>query len=118
MGFILDSIVRRDIVIGPETISADYITDSIDISGIEDDFAVTFVYDNGASVNMNIYLQVSTDNLNFADVSNSGENITDNDGTHIWDLQSTGTSFLRVRIQVTGGSIDLQKIEFVGKRRH
>lgn len=118
MGFILDSIIKKDILVGPETISSNYTTDSIDISGTEDDWAVTFIYDGGSSVNMSLFLQVSTDNMNWVDVGGSEQAITDDDGVHIWDIQGTGTTFTRVRIGVTGGSIDVQSISFTGKRRH
>lgn len=118
MGFVLDTIIRKIILQGPETVNVNFTSDSFDISKVEDNFTVVLSYDNGSSVNMNLYLQVSSDNINFLDVDNSGQNITDNDGTHMWDVGGSGAVFARVRIEVVGGSIDIQSITFDGKRRH
>jgi hypothetical protein len=118
MSNVLDVIIRKVILQGPETVNADFLSDSFDISGAEGDFAVQLIYDNGVSVNMNLYLQVSTDNTNFSDIDGSGQNVTDSDHSHIWDVSGTGTSFARVRIEVLSGSIDIQRINFDGKRRH
>lgn len=74
-------------------------------------------YDGGASVNMNLYLQGSVDGVTFADISAPQSIVTD-DGTHIWDVSGTGMSFLRVRIEVLGGSMNIQKIIYSAKRRH
>lgn len=118
MGFVLDSIIQEDLLVGPETIDTSFSTDYIDISGTEDDFSVNFVYDSGSSVDMTLYLQVSNDGTNFVDVGDSDQVISDNSGTHLWDIASTGAIFLRVRVEVRSGSIDIQRISFSGKRRH
>lgn len=118
MGFVLDSILKKDILVGPETVNANFTSDQIDISGTEDDFAVSLVYSNGNSVNMVLNLEVSTDGVNFSIITDSDQAISDASGSHIWDVQGTGATFLRVTIDVIGGSIDVDKIEFTGKRRH
>jgi len=118
MGFVLDAIIREDIFIGPETVSVDFLTDSFDISKAESDFSVQLTYDNGSAVNVNLYLEVSSDNVNFSEITGSGQNISDASGSHIWDIQGSGAVFARVKIEVIAGSIDLQKIEYTGKRRH
>lgn len=118
MGFILDSILQKNILEGPETVNADFTSESLDISGAESDFAVTLDYINGSSVDMNLYLQISTDNVVFADITGSEQAITDITGTHIWDVSGTGGQWIRVRVVVNTGSIDIDNIRFDGKRRH
>lgn len=118
MGFVLDSIVKKDILIGPETISSDFTSDVCDISGLESDFAVQLDYDGGASVNMTLQFQVSVDGTSYVTVDSSSQVITDATGTHIWDLAGTGATFARVFISVAAGSIDIQSIQLNGKRRH
>ena len=118
MGYVLDTIVRQIVVQGPETINSDYNSPFFDISKTEDSFSVVFKYDNGVSVDMNLYLQVSNDGTNFVDVDNSGANITDSDGLHMFDVGGSGAVFARVRVEVIGGSIDILSISFDGKRRH
>jgi len=118
MGFVLDHILKKIITAGPETVNADFESNSIDISDREDEFAVTLDYSNGSSVGMSLFLQVSTDNIVFADVDGSEQAITDDTGTHIWDIAGTGATYLRVRIAHSSGSIDIDEIRYTGKRRH
>lgn len=118
MSFRLDSILQKDLLVGPETINSAYTTDSIFIGDTEDDFTVNFRYTNGSSVNMTLYVQVSHDNVNFSDVTLSAQTITDNEGSHIWDFDSSGALYLRVRVAVTAGDIEVERIAFSGKRRH
>lgn len=118
MGFVLDSIQKEIILQGPQTVNTAFVTDSIRIDGIEDDFSVSFIYDGGVSVDMTISLEVSVDGINFAQITDSDQQISDATGVHIWDVASSGTTDLRVAIQVDTGSIDIQEIRFSGKRRH
>lgn len=118
MGFVLDSIVKYPIFNGPETIDAEFISDTFDISGIEDDFSIQVTYENGVSFDADLVYQLSTDGINFSDVSDSLQNVSDTQGSHIWDVESTGVVFLRVKITVNVGSADLTSIIFSGKRRH
>lgn len=118
MSQVLDAILKKDILVGPETVNAAYESPSIDIDNREDEFGVLFSYDNGSAVNMTLWLQVSPDNINWFDVADSDQVITDPSGNHFWDITGTGSSFLRVRVAVTAGSIDISKIFYSGKRRH
>jgi len=118
MGFVLDAIVKKLIVEGPEAAGDGFISDAVDIDGIEGAFSIQFDYDGGVAVSLTLYLQVSTDGVTFVDFTGSEQAITDASGTHIWDLpEGTGTSFLRLRIEGSG-SIDIQKVLLSGKRRH
>jgi hypothetical protein len=119
MSGVLDAILRKIILDGPETINADFQSDSFDISGVEGAFSVSFTYDGGdGSVDMVLALEVSIDNTNWVPFQDSEQTITDDSGTHLWDIASTGANYCRVLVTVTGGQIDVQRINFSGKRRH
>lgn len=118
MGFVLDAILKKDILIGPVTINSDFESPSIDIDNREAEFGVLVSYDSGNSVDMTLILQVSPNRIDWFDVDGADIAITDNSGNHFWDVAGTGASFLRVRIAVTGGSIDVSRISYNGKRRH
>ena len=114
---VLDAILVKELISTPTTVNVDFTTDSIDISNRQDEFSVQINYDNGSSVNMNIVLEVSNDNVNFSPMGT--QNITDNDGSHLFDVTGgTGTRYLRISITVTTGSIDVQRIMYDAKRLH
>jgi hypothetical protein len=118
MGFVLDAILKRDLLIGPVTINADFESPSIDIDNREAEFGVLFSYDSGSSVDMKLSLQFSPNRIDWFDVEGSDVTITDDSGNHFWDIGGTGASFLRVKVVVNGGSVDVSKISYSGKRRH
>ncbi len=117
MGYVLDSIIKHEFIDALETVSFQFITESFDISGVDQAFTVSLTYDNGSTVNMDLYLDISVDGVNYVPID-SPQNITDTTGTHIWDVGGSGATFCRVRIEVNTGSIDVQKISLTGKRRH
>lgn len=116
MGNVLDTILIEEIVETPTTINTDFNSDSIDISWREAEFSVQLIYGNGSSVDMDLQLEVSNDNVNFSVMET--QNVTDDDGSHIWDVKGTGTNYLRVSIIVNAGSMDLQSVTYKAKRRH
>lgn len=117
LGQPLDSILIQAVLEGPETISPSFESDIIRLDNREDEFSIQLDYDNGSAVNMTLSLEVSTDGVTFVPLASSSVNITDNTGTHIWDISGTGTNFMKVVIDGTG-SIDIQRILYSGKRRH
>lgn len=118
MPAILDAILKKDLLIGPQTINTNFESSYIDIDNREEEFGVLLSYENGSSVNMTLWLQYSPDSINWFDVTDSDQVITDSEGNHFWDISGTGASFLRVRVEVASGSIDINKISYSGKRRH
>lgn len=114
----LDTILINEFITTPTTVNSEFISDSIRITNREDAFSIQTVYDNGNSVNMRIVMEVSNDNINFSEVTDSQVTITDNEGSHIMDVGFTGVNFLRMKIEVTSGSIDLQRMFYSAKRRH
>jgi len=118
MGFILDSIRLKEIIEGTESINMDWVSPSVSLDNREGEFSVSFFYENGSAVDMTLWLQISSDNINFADLTNTNQLISDASGSHIWDIAGSGALFLRVRVAVTGGAIDISRIFYAGKQRH
>jgi hypothetical protein len=118
MGFVLDNIRIRELVEQSETVNVDWVSPSFSLDDREDEFSVTVFYENGSSVNMILSLQVSADNINFADITESFQAVTDDSGSHMWDIAGSGAPYARVKVTVLGGSIDVTRILYVGKQRH
>lgn len=118
MGNVLDSIRKQRILEGPVAVNSDFESDYVDIDGIEGDFSIQFDYSGGSSVNMELELEVSNDRTSWVPVTDSQQVITDNSGTHVYDVAGSGVSFIRLAVNVTAGSINIDQIEFVGRRRH
>lgn len=118
MGFILDSIRLKEIIDAPETVTAEWFSPSFSLDNREAEFSIQLLYENGSSVNMKLWLQISSDNINFADLNDTDQVITDNSGSHIWDIAGSGALFTRVRIEVTSGAIDVTRLFYAGKQRH
>lgn len=118
MGWTLDSIIKRKIFDGPETINSTWTSDYWDLDDREGEFSLQVSYINGASVNIVIKLEVSNDLVNWAVFEDSDNALTDNDASVLYDIAGTGLSFMRVKIDVNSGSFDLQDIIYVAKRRH
>ena len=65
-----------------------------------------------------IFLEVSNDGVEYSTVIDSEQTITDPTGSDIVDIFGTGVRYLRVKIEVVSGSIDVQRILRTAKRRH
>ena len=115
---VLDTILIIEMIDSAETVNTEYFTESIDTSYRESEFSIQLTYDNGSTVDMDLSIEVSNDDLNFVEIPELVQNVTDNTGTDIWDIRGTGTNYLRVKIAVTTGSIDVQKVQYKAKRRH
>jgi hypothetical protein len=114
----LDQIFRRILIDGPVTVDANYNSQSVSVDGIKDEFSINISYNNGVSVDMDVYVQFSNDNINFASDTATLTNITTADGSILYDFSGTGAQFLRIRIEVTSGSIDVIEAGLIGKRNH
>lgn len=113
---VLDVILLKELVTSPITVNTEYISESIDISFREDEFSIQVNWENGIGVDMEIFLEASNDNVNFATMSN--QVISDASGMHLFDIGFCGAVYVRVRIGVVAGSIDLNKISYRARRRH
>jgi predicted nucleotidyltransferase len=118
MSFILDSIRLKEILEGTETVNVDWFSPSFSLDDREDEFSIQVIYENGSAPNMSLVLQISSDNINFADITESVQTISDASGSHIWDIAGSGALYARVKIVVLAGSIDVTRIFYAGKQRH
>ncbi len=119
MSGVLDSIVVTTMLEGPETVSTTLVTTSVDISGIEEALSVQVLWANGSgSPDVDYSLDVSMDNVNWINITETVSNQTDTSGSGLFDIATTGVSFVRVRVEVNSGQVDVSKIILKGKRRH
>ena len=118
MSFILDAIRLKELIDGTESISLDWVSPSISLDDRENEFSIQVNYDNGIAPNMSFILQFSSDNINFADIIESTQAISDTSGSHIWDIAGSGALYARIKIAVSAGSIDVTRIFYAGKQRH
>jgi hypothetical protein len=118
MSFILDSIRLKEILDGTETVNAEWFSPSFSLDDRENEFSIQINYDNGVSPSMSFILQISSDNINFADIVESAQSVTDASGSHIWDIAGSGALYARVKIAVSAGSIDVTRIFYAAKQRH
>lgn len=118
MGFILDSIIKKKFVEGPLPVSADYTTEMFDISGQEGSLSIQVDYSGGVGLDMDLFIEVSTNSQSFVRIDESLQNVTDADGTHIWDLSEIGVAYIRIAFVVNAGSCNLDEVILSAKRRH
>jgi hypothetical protein len=118
MGNILDAIRLKEILDGAETVNVDWLSPSFSLDNREDEFSIQVNFNNGVAPNMSFVLQISSDNINFADIVESVQAVSDTAGSHIWDIAGSGALYARVKVAVSAGSIDVTRIFYAGKQRH
>ena len=67
MSFVLDAIRLKEILDGTETVNLEWFSPSFSLDDREDEFSIQVNYANGVSPSMSFILQISSDNINFAD---------------------------------------------------
>jgi hypothetical protein len=118
MSFILDAIRLKEIIEATESVNLEWFSPSFSLDDRENEFSIQVNYDNGVSPSMSFILQISSDNINFADIVESAQSVTDASGSHIWDIAGSGALYARVKIAVSAGSIDVTRIFYAAKQRH
>lgn len=118
MSCVLDAIRLKEILDAPETVTLEWFSPSFSLDNREDEFSIQVNYDNGIAPNMSFILQISSDNLNFADLTESVQAVSDASGSHIWDVAGSGALYARVKVVVASGSLDITRIFYAGKQRH
>ena len=119
----LDIIRRKTLIEAPETVTTDWVSQSASLDDRADEFSLSVKYENGSSVQMRLWMQLSNDNINFGDiVDNNGQpsyiDITDPDGVAIFDITGSGAQYVRIRIEVTSGSIDVVDVKYLARQFH
>jgi hypothetical protein len=118
MGFVLDSIRLKEVLESTETVNLEWFSPSFSLDDRDGEFSITVYFENGIAPSMNFILQVSSDNISFADITESFQLVTDTSGSHMWDIAGSGALYARVKIEVSSGSIDVTRILYAGKQRH
>jgi hypothetical protein len=118
LGFILDAIRLKEVLDSTASVNFDWESPSFSLDNREGEFSVTVNYENGSNVSMNLILQISSDNINFADLTGTSQEIVDDSGMHIWDIQGSGALYARVSIRVSTGNIDVTRVFYSARQRH
>jgi len=118
MGNVLDSILKKQVISGPEAVSADFVTEAIDIDNREMEYSLQALYENGIAVDMIWSLEASNNKTTWSEVSDSQQAFSDATGSILYDMAGSGFSFVRLKITVTAGSLDLTEVLYIAKRRH
>ena len=118
MSFVLDSIRRRELLDSPESVTTDWVSPVFSLDDREAEFSVMVIYQNGISPNVSLILQVSSDGVNFGDIEESVQAVSDESGSHLWDIAGSGALYMRVKIAVSSGSLEVSQIIYAGKQRH
>ena len=118
MGQVLDSIVKKKILEGPQTVNSDLTSDSVDISGVDSSYSIQIKWNSGVTVDIDATLEVSVDGVSFVSIADTLFNFTTDDDVAIWEVTGRGINFVRVNLVVNTGSIILEYIELSGVRSH
>lgn len=102
MGGILRSNDQAKIFID-QAISSSFTSIKKDVGSTEYGFALQLHW-TGTAIDMSAKLQASLDGSNWVDMSDTVEALTEDDGSHIWDITQSNVEYIRVVISVTGGS--------------
>lgn len=118
MGYVLDSIRLKEIIESPEVVNMEWYSPSFSLDDRDGEFSISVEYEDGVAPIMSLILQVSNDNINFSDLTDYVQNISDSSGTHMWDISGSGALYARVKVAVTSGSLSISRILYAGKQRH
>jgi hypothetical protein len=114
----IDQIVRRLFITTPETVNANWESQSISLDSIERELSMSLTYENGSAVSMVVYMAFSNDNINFSRDLSTLTVISDSTGYILLDYLGVGSQFARFEVDVSAGSIDVVEGRMVGKRNH
>lgn len=118
MSFVLDNIRKKVVFDNTESVSVEWNSPLFSLDDREGEFSIQVDYQNGITPDVDLVLQFSVDGINFADIKDFDQKVSDESGTHIWDIAGTGANYGRVKVKVNSGSIDVTRIYYSGKQRH
>lgn len=125
MGFVLDSILREDLIgsreddgtTNYEAINASGNSAEADASRSEDGFLLSITYDNGVGTDIDFFLEGSLDGITFAPIPDTTGNVADASGSVTWDVIGSNTNVVRIAWTVNSGSVEIYG-QYSAKRRH
>jgi hypothetical protein len=80
-------------------------TESLVYDGVKGAYSFQIIWANGSSLDAEIYVEVSLDGTNYSPITSTYAELTDDSGNAFLDVV-TGAKYLRVAIDITGGSAD------------
>lgn len=125
MGFVLDSILREDLIgsreddgtTNYESINVSGNSEEADASRSEGGFLLSITYANGVGNDVDFFLEGSVDGVSFAPIPDTTGNVIDASGSVTWDVIDSNTNVIRIGWTVNTGSIDIYG-QYSAKRRH
>ena len=114
----IDQIRKRHLIDSPETVTTDWSTKAQTLDDRTGPFSLFLKYENGTAVSMTIVVQMSTNLVDWADITETEVPVVDNTGTVLYDIDGSGTQFVRIAIRVNSGSIDVVDAQFIGSQFH
>lgn len=124
MGFVLDvTLKKKTMEDTPVVAGVIGYSDLIDVSRVEDAMSIQLEYIDGIAgvgetFGATLSLEMTTNGQSWVQIPSSVQAVSDETGTHLWDIKATGTVTLRVRVEVSQGSMLVKSVSFSGKRRH
>lgn len=116
MGFVLDAILKEN-VMEDQIINSESFSDSVDVTFAETGYLLDVSWEDGSSLDFYLYIQVSSDDIDWVDLPNSEQQITGETGTHLYDVTDSNVNFVRVKFTPNSGSGTFN-ITYTAKRRH
>ena len=114
---VLDAILKKHMIQGPETIGDGDYSSVVDIDNREGEFGIQVNYVNGVNPNITVTVETSVDGVSFVAVVDSDQLISDASGTLLYDVAGMGPSFIRLAFAGTG-SLDITNAIYSARRRH
>jgi hypothetical protein len=115
---VLDQLRKKDLVPTPVTVNSDWASPSASLDDRQGPFSLVINYENGVSVDIEVKVQMSPDNINWADVDDTQQTHTDSSGMAYYDINGSGTQWVRLYVTVNAGSIDIVSGEFSAFKAH
>lgn len=113
-----DQIKKKELIDATETVNSTWASPSVSLDDRISAFSISMKYENGADVDMKVYVQLSNDDINFGTMIESLSPINDAAGSVLFDLNGSGAQYARVYIEVTAGSIDVTHVKYVAVQAH
>lgn len=120
MSFNVDQINVKNIVPSPVTVNTDWATDKASLDDLFGAFMIYIKYDNGVGATITATLQMSPtgEDSDWANVADTDVVITDSSGTVSYDVSGSGMQWVRIKLTVAAGSIDVTSGDFRGTQAH
>lgn len=111
---------KKLLIEAPETVTMTWTSPFISIDDRVGAFSILFKYANGVAADMKVYVQLSDteEDADFTTVTESEAIINDASGNVLYDLNGSGAQYLRILVEVTAGTIDVETIRFTGSQFH